>query len=355
MKAILHVGQIKAGSSALQRAFCDNASLLLERGVLYPLDGATETRRMDGVASSDHNLLAACGAAFDTLYPPLAQRYGSAEQIAASLGVFQESVRRSVRESGCSTLLLSAELLAAAPETVHEAIKRWLHQVIGVDEIVASIYVRSPESAYASRIAQDVKAGLAFIPPAEFLLDYRADITRLAAVYGAAHVDVREYRCVAFEEGDIVRDFCSRLLGFGLDGARVNQSLSIEELHLLAEHWHKWGSAGPHGRTRFELLVSWIECNPFKAGGRTKPVLRTDVADYLLARHWEQVAFLRGWGVAFQTATGPKALSVPSDCARVQDVFSQPDARRLDEFKSFAIDGLLHACVVMNEVLEARG
>ncbi|MCC4591425.1 hypothetical protein LL974_09795 [Xanthomonas campestris pv. cannae] len=354
MKAILHVGQIKTGSSALQRAFCDNANLLLEQGILYPLDGATETRRMDGGATRDHNLLAACGAEFDSLYPPLAQRYGSAERMAASLGAFQQGVRRSVRESGCSTLLLSAEFLAAAPETVHKAIKRWLHQDIGVDEVVVSIYVRSPESAYASRIVQDVKAGLAFIPPDAFLLDYRADITRLATVYGAEQVDVREYRSTAFAGGDIVRDFCSRLLGVGLDGVRVNESLSLEELHFLAEHWHTWGSAGPHGRTRFELLASWIECNPFKTGGRTRPALRADIAEYLLARHQEQIAFLQTWGVAFQAKTWPAAISAPSHCARVQDVFMQPDPQRVADFKSFVIDGLLHACVVMNEALAAR-
>ncbi|MBN6110003.1 hypothetical protein [Xanthomonas bonasiae] len=355
MKAILHVGQIKTGSSALQRAFFDNAELLLEHGVLYPLDGATETRRMDGLVTRDHNLLAACGVEFDTLYQPLAQRYGNASHMAESVRSFQDSVCRRMGDTGCSTLLLSAEFLAAAPIEVHAAIKRWLQDEVGVDEILASIYVRSPESAYASRIAQDAKAGIAFVPPSEFLLDYRADITRLVDIYGEAHLDVREYHNARFERGDIVRDFSSRLLGFSLEGARVNESLSIEELYFLAEHWRKWGGAGPHGKTRFELLVSWLECNPFNAGERSKPVLRPDIARYLLGRHQSQIAYLEQWGVGFETIAAHETFTMPQDCERVEQAFAQPDEQRLGAFKSFVIDGLLHACVVMNQSLASRG
>lgn len=354
-RVVLHVGQPKAGSTALQRALCEAAETLRDRGILYPMEAATVSRRMDGQSIHSHNLLAGVGVPFESLYAPLRQYYVDQRGLDEALQRFTDDVHRQLASRAYETLVLSGEMISEASCDALFALRDWMKQSLGLSDIDVCLYVRSPVDAYRSRIMQDVKAALDFTPPDAFLVDYRGQVERLSRVFGTDAVHPVRFGSDN-APWDAVGDFAERFLGVSLQGRRLNEALALEATFFLAAYWNACRVMGPLGRTKYELLVSWLESNPYTTDGRVLPRLRSSAVECLLGRHQEQLAWLSSRGVDFATAQSTPRHLTGSPAAALEDVFeSVPSPEQMRAFDVFVVDGLLHACVVMNEALNGGG
>lgn len=354
-QVILHVGQPKAGSTALQRALGRNVRVLRERRVLYPIAGATISRRMDGQEIYSHNLLAGLSTPFEEIYGPLCQYYVDQDGLSRALRHFCDGVRNSLVAHAYDTLVLSGEMICEASVLVLTAIRDWLMSLPGVSGIDVCVYFRSPVDVYRSRVAQDIKAGLDFTPPDAFFVDYKQQFARLTQVFGAG--GVHPARFGASEAWwDVVDDFARRFLGTTLEGDRINEALALEATFFLASYWTTCRATGSLGRTKYELLVSWLECNPYSGSSGARARLRSPLVALLAKRHDAQLVWLRSKNIDFACPEMPPDEATAPTAAVIEDLFEfGPDAAAMRAFGVFVIDGLLHACVVMNEALDAGG
>ncbi|WP_156128489.1 hypothetical protein [Luteibacter sp. 9133] len=353
-RVILHVGQPKAGSTALQRALGRDERELRERGVFYPIEGATASGRMDGHATYSHNLLAGFGVPFEAVYAPLRRYYVDQDGLTQAVRHFCDSVRTSLLMHAYGTLVLSGEMICEASHQVLMAIRDWLNSLPAVSTIDVCVYFRSPVDAYRSRVAQDVKAGLDFTPPDRFFVDYEGQFARLTQVFGADRVHPSRFGKA--EDGwDVVDDFACRFLGTALEGTRANEALALEATFFLAAYWTICRATGALGRTKYELLVSWLECNPYPGGDGSRARLRSSLVARLVQRHEAQLTWLRSRGIDFNYPQVPLCETASEPAASISELFEYgPDADAMRAFDVFAIDGLLHACIVMNEALNTR-
>lgn len=226
MRAIVHYGVAKTGTSSLQDSFAHSAAALLDAGVLYPGVTSYPNHTMLLLAVIDPDEMSG---AFGRRHPDTRER-GRLEAEAA-----WEALGRQVAASGADTLLLSSEfvfgLRAASIERLIERLSRWC------DDVAFVGYLRAPASHYLSALQQALKYGSA-VTPLDAAMRYRPSWEKLARVAGGA-CRARSFAAADLEDGDVCTDFMAHFLG--LDRAamarvtilRSNESLSGEGMALL--------------------------------------------------------------------------------------------------------------------------
>jgi hypothetical protein len=209
VKAIIHIGGEKTGTTTIQ-AFCArNRAVLAERGILYP----------SSAGASNHLGLAAYALDDDTI-----------DDIRQSLNLhtrdqldeFRKRLRADLSNEvaqipNISTMLLSNEHLHSRL-LKHSEIRR-LHRLVSdyATQITVLLYIRRQDrvavSHYSTRLKSDGFTDEHVFPtvsrrgrlPAYY--DYDAVLARYEKIFGAGNIVVRLFEPARFVDGDLVRDF----------------------------------------------------------------------------------------------------------------------------------------------------
>lgn len=229
MRIVLHCGQAKTGTTALQDSLWSARRELRAHGVCYP-DSATRPRSahkaitplfIDAERVSTHIRFR------DTEERP------RSEVLAAANRAWND-IRREVERARPEVLVLSSETYCGL-RTLAEA--RRLRDLLAqlTDDVVISLYVRDPADRYLSSLRQIAKSRGGVTPPRPMAV--RAFLESMETAFGR-RPSVRVYDRSRLIGGDIVRDFTTAFLGERIPSDLVptissNESLSSEAAALL--------------------------------------------------------------------------------------------------------------------------
>lgn len=281
MRLLLHLGQVKTGSTALQQALHGASRDLRGRGVLYP--------RFGGRAIAHHALLPLCEDP-NRLPTWSLQDQGGAEAAALHAWEVWNRTCETVLSDPPKVMVLSSELLIQ--HTRHRA-KQRLADILTelTPQLMPVLYVRHPVAHFRARLQEWLKVESAPLPVVEPTL--RAAILDCEASFGAPPHLVA-YDRAGLLGGDIVQDFATRFLADhvrpgDLPKVVVNVGLSAEALVLLARLRSEGTSAAGTARRVARLIA------PLAALDRSDPpdrplTLLPDVAQAVLraatCHHW---------------------------------------------------------------------
>lgn len=228
MNILLHMGQGKTGTTALQRALHGSAAALAAAGVLYPA--------MPDAAFAHHLFLTLCED--DAHIAPHVTRYhGGLDKARAAAQVRWATLQTEIAASPPETLILSSEtfIFGARAEGKHR-LARLLAQLSA--PVTPIIYIREPVGLYLSRLQEKMRVAVTPLPPAPQMI--RAAIEQTIAAFGRMPVLVA-YDPATLTGGDTPRDFFARFLPGKPDPAAVppdheNRSLSGEATLALARY-----------------------------------------------------------------------------------------------------------------------
>lgn len=228
MKLIFHIGQQKAGSTALQNALYANRELLLQHGIFYPTPPLHEV---------NHGALASL--IFEEKRWPrqLSNRErrtpGKMEQRAQ---VVLDSIDAAFKTKKFHTTILSSEyFFRSLNKYSSEGLKHYL--LAQFEEVQFICYVRHPASRYLSGVLQKLRhSGRIPHPPKQ---SFRPIIQSYQEV---APVVVRAYDKDVLREGDIVKDFLHHFIpnmppdSFIEAERSNNEALSAEVSSLIQQY-----------------------------------------------------------------------------------------------------------------------
>lgn len=238
--AVLHIGTVKTGSTALQMWLSANPEIL--RGHGYHVSrsaGHTNHAGLVAFAQAD-------GARDD-----VRARFGigTPDDLARFRNRLIAELDAEVERAGALTFLFSSEFCHARLQTLAEI--QALHALLGrwFDAIKVIVYLRRQDRVAVSGYTTLLATGgidAAIIPSApsggSTQLDYFTTLDRWARVFGDANLSIRLYDDAMRERGSVIGDFCDQL-GFTArlgDQPRVNVSLKPPHQELLRQlnlHW----------------------------------------------------------------------------------------------------------------------
>ncbi len=261
MNIILHIGNYKTGSTALQNYLYLNRALLAEQGICY--EGADEPP-LCCHASFTYSLLRAALQQLDLFGPYAAHPLWG--HIRETPEMLWAQICDAAERAHCHTVLLSHESIFC--ETMrtfaglHGTLDRetelqilhtlhsLLHRLVTPksNRVDIYLYLRRQDDYLESQYNQYIKAPWyeeplpplpdfeSFVRLQPVTLDYQKPLELLAGLYGREHLHVRAYT----PGDDIYRSFCSTALGNGggecstkwrkPDTSMENRSLSLDAL-----------------------------------------------------------------------------------------------------------------------------
>ncbi|QEY32336.1 hypothetical protein EVJ50_08990 [Synechococcus sp. RSCCF101] len=234
---VLHLGQEKTGSTALQQQLVACRDALLATGVLLPRSlGRANQRKLPFLALREEcreTRVMAC------LYPELAAQASLAEAqrvceqvVAAELAADQQSQAVLVSSEHLSSRLVDRAAVARLAAVL---------QRLGARSVQLVIYLREQIGLALARHSMEVLSGRteAFSPAPTPELDARRLLAPWEAVFGSGALRVRTYGAGHLIDGDVIADFASTA-GFPVLAtaatpvpARVNRSLDADGLALV--------------------------------------------------------------------------------------------------------------------------
>ena len=228
MRATVHIGTTKTGTTSIQHFLHANRGLLLEQGCLYPqclLHPVLAKAR----GLYHHNLLAMqlMRGAPDRYLAPLRSELAAA--------------------ADCRQLLISAENFSAYMQHGEQLgrLQAFLRQ-LGCSEVHIVVWLRESGAWFASMCSESLRAGEHaehhLQPPRDnpqyrFWLDYRALLQRWSAAFGREALIVRLFEHGCLVQGDLLHD-AAEAFDLRWDERftlppRVNESLNLLEMELL--------------------------------------------------------------------------------------------------------------------------
>ncbi len=233
MKAIVHIGGEKTGTTTIQEFCHANREILAQQGILYPAS----------LGASNHLKLAAYALDDDNLEDDTRKYFGIKN--AWGLRAFQSQVERDLesemREHGSAKVALLSNELIQSRLTKMSEIEKLRDLLISLfSHVTIVIYLRRQDrvavSHYSTKLKSDtdddglvfpaINAGTAL--PHYF--DYDTTLRQFEDVFGRENVNVRLLEPSFLKDGDLLSDFCFTC---GIDHneqfvpvARENESLS---------------------------------------------------------------------------------------------------------------------------------
>lgn len=214
-KFILHIGDAKCGSTAIQNALYLARGHLAENGIcyetLFPNSGHTALALLTGHRSRGASK--------------------SREAMAAeTLSLLQKKAQNFdwVILSAENFVNLSPEIVAQLAETIAGP----------VEACEAIAYVRSPIPMYASSIQQIIKGSHQFPPPESFHRRIDRKLQAWLAFIGRERFQVRLFERRSLQGGDVVADFAGYLASLtgrpiNLPAGSYNTSLTAEQARIM--------------------------------------------------------------------------------------------------------------------------
>lgn len=225
MKILLHMGQAKTGTTALQQSLHTTADSLRARGVYYP--------RFGGNAIAHHLLLPLCGAATKLPVWTLNDQGGPEAAIRAARAAWATTCDE-IRSNPPDVLILSSEMLLGGTDHAEKA--RLAKILLSLsNDILPIVYIRHPVELYRSGLQEMLKAVSRPHPPVG--LNLREQIEDIEAIFPHPPALVAYDRSTLIQ-GDIVPDFADRFLApligaVDLPRRQANLGLSAEALVLM--------------------------------------------------------------------------------------------------------------------------
>lgn len=260
MKILLHMGEVKTGTTALQQSLYDTAKVLRTRGVFYP--------RFGGTAIAHHWLLPLCEDP-NRLPPWSLQDMGGPEAAADGAWEAWNATCDAALADPPDLLVLSSELL------VHQTGGPAKARLVGIlselsPDITPILYVRDPVAHYRARLQEWLKVESRPLPPIR--LNLREAILEIEAAFPNP-LHLLTFDRTSLIGGDIVADFGSRFLQSylpvsDLPAREANVGLSAEALVLLARLRAEGGYTQPAARRGARLI------RPLGALDRSDPPAR---------------------------------------------------------------------------------
>lgn len=213
-KIIIHCGIHKTGSSYLQRMLRDNAAVLEQRGIFYPINPHPDVQR-----TGNHSSIAI--------------------KYERGMGADEHFGRNVSLKSGCETLLISGEEFA--PHLPREDFMGELVKAAGKAQLQFIFYLRRHDHLRESLHAQGVKKFLlGAIAAKSFRFDFFETLLPFVEAVGKQNIVVRPYNKFLWAESDLGADFCEAIghanLWRALEIPRepINASFSREHTFLLS-------------------------------------------------------------------------------------------------------------------------
>lgn len=218
MKAVIHIGTGKTGTTSIQNICARQRDRLREKGFLYP-------RTLGEV---NHEIAAACATKYMPGFTPSKTRgISSNDALVAYRRDIKQKLSDEVKASGCDTLLISNEHLFEKVRSAAD-MKRLLFTLPTLDEVKVVMYVRHQVDFAAVIFSELVRMGTAasrdtFMSSKRTrdLLDYYGGVKIWADQFGDANMIVRPFDRSQFADGDVTTDF--------FDIAGIDRSLIEDE------------------------------------------------------------------------------------------------------------------------------
>lgn len=290
MRILLHMGQGKTGTTALQRALHADRKLLAQHGILYPAFAPQTV--------AHHMLIALC-VADDRVPPHVLGPFGSLDLLRAKAAAALYQLRAEVEQTRPKVLILSSETFFHGLQ--HSGKERLARMLAPLSSDIRPVaYIREPGSLYRSRLQERMRIAATPLPPAAQRV--RQSLEESEAVWGG--ISVCPYDPARLVDGDILRDFASRFLADLIDpillrAGSENRSLSAEAI-LIISRFRKLVAPDRdwHREARSDRLLRHLLA--MEAAGPRRPVaLRPGIAeavrrastDYLWLRDRHGVTF----------------------------------------------------------------
>ncbi len=235
MKALIHIGIPKSGTSSIQAFLALNRGALAAQGMLYA--------RFNPIHGSQFELpvtaLEACG---DTVGPELERRrlgFASRADQSAYVGRYRDFLDRRLQTATQSLFIASSEHIHAWLDTAERvaALDAFLRQRFA--EVQYLVYLRPQDELIASSYSEAVRRGASYDFQTHLTkynrLNHWARLKPWRAVVGRGRLHVRLTCRDALMGGTLLTDFCA-VAGIDATGLRqprrVNASLSKGEIAL---------------------------------------------------------------------------------------------------------------------------
>ena len=289
-KLLVHIGTSKTGTTAIQSSFME-AQRRGALSVCYP-DFSWARRH------PRRNPHAFLGYVYRRRHPPRVFAYKADDSrlyLEAQRQDFAKEFARALREN--DRVVLSAESLSGMQPEEIRAFRDELRSH-AFDRILVAVYVRNPAQIYLSSAQQKLKASSILRDPRKYRYRFREIIEKWSSAFDA-NVVVRPFERALLHQNCVVRDF-SRVAAdfFGCDVGPVetldaNVSLSAEGMAVMQKYrrayYPRANDVHKPDSTRLVRLLAESQ----SALPQTKPRLRPEVASLILARHHDELAWLR--------------------------------------------------------------
>ncbi|MFZ5961905.1 hypothetical protein ACOXXX_03050 [Thalassococcus sp. BH17M4-6] len=343
---LLHLGQDKTGSTAIQRSLYGSPAALRDAGLYFPDPGGHASHRQ----IFPH--LTGCLPEDPVQMKTLAKSEAAA--FATAQAMWADTLRQ-MQAAPPRRLILSSETeFRSYPKAGFERLVQTLNAVVDKVRVVA--YLRSPASFFVSRVQQDLKKRPepSRIPP-----DHYRRVLAPWRDLGPGPVEVVEYRREALFQGDVIADFCQRFLP-ELDRARLadpgysNPTLSAEAMDLLQD-FHRGEVQAPYAwyarrPQRFKNLVAQADA---EVEGKTRPRLHDSLRAVIEARTTD-LDWLEGeFGLTFGDVSPPQMPRATAE-ERFQTLRDVADICPVDSARKAALWQRVQAIARRDRSLLAR-
>ena len=223
MKAIIHIGMSKTGSSSIQQTFARVTNRQFTENppnILYPGGGG------------NHSFLTALLFMKDPLRNPGFKARGlTADDIEVMKKEKKAELISQMKASNAETFVMSSELLSSFTAGRVKKMKMFMDRHFEDTQILA--YVRPPVGYMTSVFQQRLKGNLTDL---ELVWPkYRKCFESMDEVFGKENVHLKVFDRKTLYKGDVVAD-CAKFIGFELEPDQIinkNESLSLEATALL--------------------------------------------------------------------------------------------------------------------------
>ncbi|WP_299816404.1 hypothetical protein [uncultured Jannaschia sp.] len=240
MKAIVHIGMPKCGSTTIQNWLNENAGALAERGIAYDnasMPGYPTTIAHQGIRISQSDLL---GKLVENPTIRRTHKIFSLEDQRRFARKFSDYFGNLVGRRQEETFVVSSEYLGANTRTPDgvRALESWLGRYF--DDIRYVVYFRRQEDWLASSYSERIKRGIKQTLPEMIEANAKQNWFRKAAIWGNVvgddRVDARLMEPDFLIGGDLLEDFSDRI-GTTAEGLAVpprqNESLTAAGAEFL--------------------------------------------------------------------------------------------------------------------------
>ena len=238
MKAIVHIGAPKTGSSSIQAFLTMNTKALRRQGFRIGLDANTRNSHVDVPIAA----LAQIGRLPQS--GDSRMRYG-APDLPTAKGVLDKVTTDLAAFAGLypkSTLIITAEHImpwlkdVASVKSLDDLLSRYF------EDLTYVVYLRSPAGMILSAFSERIKRGVG-VAQDEFVkqrianIDQFADVSRWVTAVGSERFKPRLLETNFLTNADLIADFAG-ICGIKLEGLetpeRMNESLTAEAVEVLS-------------------------------------------------------------------------------------------------------------------------